>query len=74
MLKNILNLEGAQKLTKNEQKSINGGIRIPKEDVCSCYSVSWADPSDLNSIGSSYQDGFIPVGMVAVYPFPECCI
>jgi hypothetical protein len=25
MLKNILNLEGAQKLTKNEQKSINGG-------------------------------------------------
>jgi hypothetical protein len=26
MLKNILKLEGAQKLTKNEQKSINGGI------------------------------------------------
>ena len=25
MLKNILKLEGAQKLTKNEQKSINGG-------------------------------------------------
>lgn len=25
MLKNILNLEGAQKLTKKEQKSINGG-------------------------------------------------
>jgi hypothetical protein len=25
MLKNILNIEGAQKLTKNEQKSINGG-------------------------------------------------
>ncbi|CAM2826636.1 hypothetical protein [Flavobacterium frigoris] len=25
MLKNILNLEGAQKLTKNEQKKINGG-------------------------------------------------
>jgi hypothetical protein len=24
MLKNILKLEGAQKLTKNEQKSING--------------------------------------------------
>ena len=28
MLKNILKLEGAQKLTKNEQKSINGG-RVP---------------------------------------------
>jgi hypothetical protein len=26
MLKNILKLEGTQKLTKNEQKSINGGI------------------------------------------------
>ncbi|WP_165763216.1 hypothetical protein [Flavobacterium sp. AJR] len=25
MLKNILNLEGAQKITKNEQKSITGG-------------------------------------------------
>ncbi|MEA9413928.1 hypothetical protein [Flavobacterium sp. PL02] len=25
MLKNILNLEGANKLTKNEQKSITGG-------------------------------------------------
>jgi hypothetical protein len=28
MLKNILNLEGAQKLTKNEQKSINGGAPV----------------------------------------------
>ena len=28
MLKNILNFEGAQKLTKNEQKSINGGNGI----------------------------------------------
>ena len=26
MLKNILKLDGAQKLSKNEQKSINGGI------------------------------------------------
>jgi hypothetical protein len=30
MLKNILNVEGAQKLTKNEQKSITGG----KAPVC----------------------------------------
>ena len=27
MLKNILNLEGAQKLTNNEQKEINGGLK-----------------------------------------------
>jgi hypothetical protein len=26
MLKNILKLDGAQELTKNEQKSINGGV------------------------------------------------
>ena len=29
MLKNILKLDGAQKLSKNEQKSINGAIRNP---------------------------------------------
>lgn len=34
MLKNILNLEGAQKLTSTEQKSINGG-RPPR--VCELY-------------------------------------
>ena len=28
MLKNILNLEGAQKLTKNEQKNISGGVNL----------------------------------------------
>jgi hypothetical protein len=32
MLKNILNLKGAQKLTKNEQKSIRGGDTPPN-----CY-------------------------------------
>jgi len=46
MLKNILKLEGAQKLTKKEQKKINGGY-YPKEycdkgclrvdDVCACW-------------------------------------
>jgi hypothetical protein len=30
MLKNILKLEGAQKLTKSEQKNINGGGRCPR--------------------------------------------
>lgn len=29
MLKNILNLDGAQKLTKNEQKNISGGMVAP---------------------------------------------
>jgi hypothetical protein len=33
MLKNILKLDGAQKLTKNEQKSIKGGVN-PSEPIC----------------------------------------
>jgi hypothetical protein len=32
MLKNILKLDGTQKLSKNEQKSINGGF--VREDAC----------------------------------------
>jgi hypothetical protein len=28
MLKNILKLDGAQQLSKNEQKTINGGLKI----------------------------------------------
>lgn len=37
MLKNILGLAGAEQLSKNEQKSINGGIILPcvdSEIVC----------------------------------------
>jgi hypothetical protein len=34
MLKNILKLEGAQKLTKNEQKNISGGIHVCAIDGC----------------------------------------
>ncbi|MCV9930051.1 hypothetical protein OIU83_20490 [Flavobacterium sp. LS1R49] len=33
MLKNILSLGGAQKLTKNEQKEINGGS-VPTDGYC----------------------------------------
>ena len=36
MLKNILNLEGAQELTKNEQKSIKGGVAIDFTKYSSC--------------------------------------
>jgi hypothetical protein len=34
MLKSILKLEGAQKLTKTEQKNISGGIHICAIDGC----------------------------------------
>ncbi|NRS89751.1 hypothetical protein HNQ02_002683 [Flavobacterium sp. 7E] len=43
MLKNILKLEGAQKLTKNEQKSINGGYMVKTPDQCDEYKycIDW---------------------------------
>jgi hypothetical protein len=37
MLKNILKLEGTQKLTKNEQKSINGGANYCPPGQYKCY-------------------------------------
>jgi len=40
MLKNILNLEGAQKLTKNEQKGIKGGLCYPFAPCAEGYTWS----------------------------------
>lgn len=34
MLKNILNLEGAQELSKNEQKVVKGGLRCGVDGYC----------------------------------------
>jgi len=42
MLKNILNLEGAQQLSNNEQKKINGGI--PQ----GCYFITFPGTSLSN--------------------------
>ena len=43
MLKNILKLDGAQELSKNEQTSVNGGNFIITDIVCSniwdCYAA-----------------------------------
>jgi hypothetical protein len=47
MLKNILKLEGAQKLSKNEQKSINGGLKDcidPMTNTCKYISLACANP------------------------------
>ena len=38
MLKNILKLEGAQELTKNDQKNISGSL-LPGTFPCSCNGV-----------------------------------
>ena len=48
MLKNILNLEGAQQLSKKEQKTIKGGITnpsgcsLPPGNVCD-YTINAED-------------------------------
>ncbi len=42
MLKNILNLDGAQQLSSNEQKEINGGIPV------NCYYQTWSGTSLTN--------------------------
>lgn len=47
MLKNILNLEGAQKLTNNEQKQIKGG----KPVVCKPALTDDATGQELCPIG-----------------------
>ena len=59
MLKNILKLEGAQKLTKNEQKSINGGIKVqPANCACFCYN---SNNQKVDAYCFSYcPDGKIP--------------
>ena len=45
MLKNILNLEGAQKLSNNEQKSINGGRKqcVGPDGLCKEYGLQCAE-------------------------------
>ncbi|MEM0576074.1 hypothetical protein [Flavobacterium polysaccharolyticum] len=52
MLKNILNLEGAQQLSKNDQKTINGGIRADQcivtvfsQAECDEWMGKWTAPN-----------------------------
>jgi hypothetical protein len=50
MLKSILKLEGSQKLSKNEQKSINGGLKDcidPTTNTCKYISLACANPCRL---------------------------
>jgi hypothetical protein len=47
MLKNILNLDGAQELSNREQKAIKGGLRDcidPMTGACKYISLSCAPP------------------------------
>lgn len=44
MLKNILNLEGAQEISKNEQKAIKGGItRVCNDAIVLTHQCYWSN-------------------------------
>ncbi|MFE3867525.1 hypothetical protein ACFX5E_05485 [Flavobacterium sp. LS2P90] len=50
MLKNILNLEGAQRLTKNEQKLIKGGLQeMAIDDGGACKKCCWAGTTNCST-------------------------
>lgn len=51
MLKNILNLDGAQQLSKNEQKEINGGLKIYRG---TCVSENVICPEDTVCVDTQY--------------------
>ncbi|KAF2507706.1 hypothetical protein EYY60_17285 [Flavobacterium zhairuonense] len=63
MLKNILNLEGTQEITANEQKLILGNYA--KENVSKCNawdyvsSMSYEDCTDYFALEMSYSDALV---------------
>ena len=61
MLKNILKLDGAQKLSKNEQKTINGGIRADQ-----CY-ITVANQAECDEWSGSFR---APNKCLIVKPVP----
>jgi hypothetical protein len=68
MLKNILNLEGAQKLTKSEQKSIKGGVYSVVPAGCdSLYIASEGGDDCFNRTGISGK-------IVLIYDRYYCCV
>lgn len=82
MLKNILKLNGAQQLSKNEQKAIHGGIRYTKDPICICANINYGlyiPGHGVTPIGTSPTEEqqasgtVIPIGWVYIVPTPECC-
>jgi len=66
MLKNILNLEGAQKLSKNEQKSVSGGgaggtIGCSGQTQCEvdCPEGGYCGPVWSNTTGGSWSCEYV---------------
>lgn len=82
MLKNILKLNGAQQLSKNEQKNIQGGIKYVPEPLCTCVLVNYGvyiPGKGVTPVGTSPTEEqqasgtIIPIGFVYIQPVPECC-
>ncbi len=51
MLKNILKLDGTQQLSKNEQKEVNGGLKIYRG---TCESDSVVCPEGTHCVDTQY--------------------
>ena len=58
MLKNILNLEGAQQLSKTEQNAINGGAGGSCIDNCTIGGIPC--PSQMHCVAYWCSPGFDP--------------
>ncbi|MCD0474467.1 hypothetical protein LPB87_08660 [Flavobacterium sp. EDS] len=58
MLKNILNLEGVQRIAKNAQKEINGG-QIPPDGECNSYVILNLDEESCKRYNRNYRPMYI---------------
>jgi bacteriocin-like protein len=65
MLKNILKLEGAQKLNKNELKEISGGI-FPRTDFCGYRVVSASSESACLRFGVDLRPMWLGNGRCSI--------
>ena len=72
MLKNILNLEGAQQLTKSEQKTINGG-NIPPDGGANCgqFEIVTATQARCLAYGASYRPVYLGSNKCSIL-MPPC--
>ncbi|WP_299431398.1 hypothetical protein [uncultured Aquimarina sp.] len=63
MIKNILNLRGAQKINRTEQESIKGGFGLPSTDDCGCVVVGRFGYQEIIAVScsSTCPDGSNPI-------------
>ncbi len=83
MKKSILNLKGAQELTKNEQKNVSGGIDFGHlngyeygSDGCKCYDIIYRSRNEdgVFEYSTTYSSNSSAVGYAAIVPTPDCCL